>query len=143
MGLQRSLTSSARWSSLAALPVALGLWMFGDAALAMVGAEFVAAESQLHGLVAAQFLNVVVGSVGLVLMMSGHVRSVCVGLAVSGGAQRRSRRAVDPVDGGPGRGLGHGHEPGALESPARDRRLATAAGGSGDLGRARGTLGRT
>lgn len=83
-GLQRALTQSARWSSLVALPVLLALCLFSDTALAVVGPEYVAAGPDLRALAVAQFLNVVVGSVGLVLMMSGHVRSVCVGLAVSG-----------------------------------------------------------
>lgn len=71
--IQRVLTKSARGMLLFSLPVGLSLILFGHWILMIIfGAEFGRGAIALAILSAGQIVNVAMGSVGLVLRMTGH-----------------------------------------------------------------------
>jgi O-antigen/teichoic acid export membrane protein len=70
--LQRLVSTIARWIFYPALLVALVLALFAEPVLALFGAEFVAAKWALIALMMGQLVNVGAGSVGYLLMMTGH-----------------------------------------------------------------------
>lgn len=72
----------ARWASAIGAPIA-ALCTFGSGAvLGVFGPGFSDAQAALVVLATAQLVNVVVGPVGLVLMMTGHARDALRGLAI-------------------------------------------------------------
>jgi O-antigen/teichoic acid export membrane protein len=74
--LQRFLTKIARTLFLVVLPFALLLIVLREPALGLFGDEFTAGSTALVLLCAAQLANVGVGSVGLILNMTGHEKVV-------------------------------------------------------------------
>lgn len=82
--LQRLITKSARWTLMASFPVALGLIAFGDwFLLRFFGPDFVQGQTALTILTIGQLFNVGMGSVGYLLIMTGHERDAAKGIAVS------------------------------------------------------------
>lgn len=76
--LQRVVTRSATAVTLGTLPVALLLMTLAPTILAVWGPSFVEGAPSLVVLVLGQIVNVVCGSVGTILVMSGHERVVGV-----------------------------------------------------------------
>lgn len=81
--LQRIVTKSARVVLLISFPVALGLIVFGYWFLLIFGPEFVQGRAALAVLTASQLFSVAIGSVGLLLVMTGHERDAALGLGAS------------------------------------------------------------
>lgn len=85
--LQRTVTWSARVVLAAALPVAGLFALFGDAILRLVfGQPYVGAHTALTVLAAGQVVNAAMGSVGLLLNMTGRERETATGQAVAAAA---------------------------------------------------------
>ncbi len=81
--LQNILTLSARAVLLFSLPVALGLVIFGKDFLTIFGGDFIPGDWALSILSMAQLFNCAMGSVGLLLIMTGHQKQAAIGVAVS------------------------------------------------------------
>lgn len=78
-GLQRALTHSIRTVALlSVLPVA-ALLLLREPLLGFIGPEYLAAGSPLTILVVGQLVNVLMGSVGVLLIMTGHERDAAIG----------------------------------------------------------------
>jgi O-antigen/teichoic acid export membrane protein len=71
-GLQRLVSTIARWMFYPALAIAVGLMLAAEPILRLFGPEFVAAKGSLIVLVVGQLVNVGSGSVGYLLMMTGY-----------------------------------------------------------------------
>jgi O-antigen/teichoic acid export membrane protein len=71
-GLQQLVSTIARWMFYPALAIAVGLIAFADPVLHLFGSEFTAAKPALIALILGQLVNVGAGSVGYLLMMTGH-----------------------------------------------------------------------
>jgi len=84
--LQRLVTKSARVALLGSLPVALGIILFGREVLSIFGKDFVGGSSVLTILSVGQLVNVGMGSVALLLNMTGYEIDTAKGLVVSAGA---------------------------------------------------------
>lgn len=80
--LQLVITKSTRFMLVAALPVALILAIFGDWILLLFGSEFTAGLSPLRFLVLGQIVNVMAGSVGWLLIMTGYERDAVTGISI-------------------------------------------------------------
>ena len=83
--LQQVVTNSARAVLVLTGPVAAALLVFGDRVLAVFGLEFTKGYPALIILVIGQIANVALGSVGLLLIMTGHEREVVIVTAVCAG----------------------------------------------------------
>lgn len=70
--LQQLVSTIARWMFYPALMVAIGLFIFAEPVLYWFGPEFVLAKGSLIVLALGQLVNVGTGSVGYLLMMTGH-----------------------------------------------------------------------
>ncbi len=82
--LQRIVTISARVVLLGSLPVALSMIIFSRWILLTVfGADFVSGATALAILSAAQIINAGMGSVGLLLVMTGHERDTATGVGIA------------------------------------------------------------
>lgn len=82
--LQRMITKSARVILIGSLPIAIVLILFGHwFLLFFFGQGFIQGEKALAILGAAQLINAATGSVGLLLIMTGHERdaAMCVGIS--------------------------------------------------------------
>jgi O-antigen/teichoic acid export membrane protein len=85
LGLQRLLTMSARLTLAAAAPVALGLILCGAWLLRVVyGLELQQGQTALAILSIGQLVNVGMGSVGMLLTMTGHAGDALWCIGVSG-----------------------------------------------------------
>jgi len=73
-GLERLAQRSACWMLLAVLPIILFLLLFPKLILGFFGTDFVGGESLLRVLALGQLVNVAMGSVGYLLMMTGYER---------------------------------------------------------------------
>ena len=71
-GIQRLTSTIAKWMFLPTLVVASGLILFADPILNLFGSEFVAGRWAMIALVLGQLVNVGAGSVGYLLIMTGH-----------------------------------------------------------------------
>lgn len=71
-GLQKLTSTLAKWMFLPTLIIAIILILFADPILNLFGQEFVAGKWALIGLVLGQLVNVGAGSVGYLLIMTGH-----------------------------------------------------------------------
>lgn len=71
-GLQRLTSTIAKWMFLPTLVLASGLILFADPVLKLFGLEFVAGKWAMIALVLGQLVNVGAGSVGYLLIMTGH-----------------------------------------------------------------------
>lgn len=74
--LQDLVTASSAGITAATLPIAAALLILGPVVLSWYGEEFVAGYAPLAILVLSQLVNALSGSVGLLLVMSGHERVV-------------------------------------------------------------------
>jgi O-antigen/teichoic acid export membrane protein len=81
--LQNILTISSRAVLLFSLPVTAVFLLFGGTFLGLFGSEFVAGSKALSILSVAQFINCAMGSVGVILIMTGHQKQAAIGVAVS------------------------------------------------------------
>jgi O-antigen/teichoic acid export membrane protein len=81
--LQRVITKSSRVMLVVALPLAIGLASLGNYFLRIFGAEFEQGHLALAILCIGQIFYTAVGSVGLLLTMTGHERDAARGVAVS------------------------------------------------------------
>jgi len=82
--LQRMITKSARVILIGSLPIAIVLILFGHwFLLFFFGQDFVHGEKALAILSAGQLINAAMGSVGLLLIMTGYERdaAMCVGIS--------------------------------------------------------------
>lgn len=70
--LQSRITTTSRFGLALALPVAVLLWVGSESILNVVGVSYAVGSDAMRVLIVAQLINVVVGPVGLVLMMSGQ-----------------------------------------------------------------------
>ena len=75
-GLQRLAQQSAAWMFIAVLPIILLLLVFPGWILQLFGSGFVAGETPLRILAIGQLISVTFGSVGYLLIMTGHERDL-------------------------------------------------------------------
>jgi len=78
--LQRLITKNARLVLLLALPGALAFIFYGRLFLSLFGPEFTDSELILTVLAVGQLLNISFGSVGLLLIMTGHISDAVKGM---------------------------------------------------------------
>jgi O-antigen/teichoic acid export membrane protein len=81
--LQQLVTKSARLTALGSLPIALGFIVFGYQYLSLFGIEFTRGQTALSLLSLGQFMSACIGSVGLLLGMTGHERDTSICVAIS------------------------------------------------------------
>jgi O-antigen/teichoic acid export membrane protein len=81
--LQRVVTMSARVVLLGSLPIAIGLIFFGDWFLLIFGKEFAVGFSALIILSVGEMVNASMGSVALLLNMTGNERDVAKGIGIA------------------------------------------------------------
>jgi len=85
-GLQRLVTKSARLVLIFSVPIAMILIFGGRWFLLLFGNGFTDGQTALTILCAGQLVNAVIGSVGYLLIMTGHGRDAAVGIGVGAGA---------------------------------------------------------
>ena len=81
--LQGGITKTARVGLLLALPMAAGLIFNGQWFLLLFGRDFCQGQTALSILSSGQLFNVAAGSVGVILIMTGHETKAAIGVAVS------------------------------------------------------------
>ncbi|MDJ0594373.1 MAG: flippase [Pleurocapsa sp. MO_226.B13] len=81
--IQRILIKSSRTVSLASLPIIIGLVFLGSWYLSLFGSEFTQGTKALIILCVGQIVNVVTGSVGLLLNMTGNERYTSISRGAS------------------------------------------------------------
>ncbi|BBO19071.1 conserved hypothetical protein [Candidatus Brocadia pituitae] len=81
--LQRVVTKSTRIILAFSLPIGLALIIFGHWFLLLFGEAFTQGRTTLSILSAAQLVNATMGSVGPLLVMTGHERNVAIGVGIS------------------------------------------------------------
>jgi O-antigen/teichoic acid export membrane protein len=81
--LQRIITKGVRMTFLVSLPFALGFVILGDQFLLIFGEDFVVGYAALSILVLGQLINVGMGSVGILLNMTGFPRDVAIAVTIS------------------------------------------------------------
>lgn len=81
--LQRLVKRSARLAALISTPLALGMMAFPEIPLSLLPPAYQASACVLRILAAAQWINTLFGSVGMVLMMTGHHRDLAIILVVT------------------------------------------------------------
>lgn len=81
-GLQRLVTKSARLVLMASAPIALGLMLGGHWFLLLFGREFTDGRLPLMILCIGQLMNAAMGSVGFLLIMTGHGREAAIGIGI-------------------------------------------------------------
>ncbi|MDC3192317.1 oligosaccharide flippase family protein [Pseudoalteromonas elyakovii] len=83
-GIRKTALFSVRLLVLSALPIVLFMLLFPDFLMGLFGEEFRQGALTLQILVLGQAVNVVTGSVGYLLMMSGHERDMRLVTLISG-----------------------------------------------------------
>lgn len=81
--LQRLITQASRVVLVVSASIALGLVLFGNTFLLLFGAEFIHAYPTLGILIVGCVVNAAAGSVGLLLVMTGHERDAAKGIGFS------------------------------------------------------------
>jgi O-antigen/teichoic acid export membrane protein len=81
--LQKLATKGARSALLGSLPIALVLIAFGPWLLRIVGKDFAGGATALSILCLGQIVNAGMGSVGLILNMTGYERDTAKGIAIA------------------------------------------------------------
>jgi O-antigen/teichoic acid export membrane protein len=81
--LQRVVTSTARVVLFCSIPIAVALIFFGKFFLLLYGQEFLRGNTALTILSAAQLFNAGMGSVGFLLIMTGHEKDAATGVGIS------------------------------------------------------------
>ncbi|MBC7010662.1 oligosaccharide flippase family protein [Pseudoalteromonas sp. BZK2] len=84
VGVRKTALFSVRLLVLSALPIVLFMLVFPDFLMSLFGNEFKQGAVILQILVLGQAVNVVTGSVGFLLMMSGHERDMRLVTLISG-----------------------------------------------------------
>ncbi|KPZ67185.1 Polysaccharide biosynthesis protein [Pseudoalteromonas sp. P1-26] len=84
VGIRKTALFSVRLLVLSALPIVLFMLIFPDFLMGLFGEEFRQGTLILQILVLGQAVNVVTGSVGFLLMMSGHERDMRLVTLISG-----------------------------------------------------------
>jgi O-antigen/teichoic acid export membrane protein len=74
--LKRYARNTSRLMTLVALPLVLFIWFFPDLIMSLFGKDFTNGVSLLRVLAIGQFINVITGSVGYLLVMSGHEKDL-------------------------------------------------------------------
>lgn len=82
--LRKYAITTARLMTFIAFPLVLVLWIFPDTILKLFGQDFIGAAWSLRVLALGQFINVITGSVGYLLIMSGHERDLRNTTIISG-----------------------------------------------------------
>ena len=82
-GLRRAIFRSRQLTLTVALPITAFMLLGGELVLRLFGTSFLAARPVLSLLASAQLVNVALGSVGLILLMTGHARTAVWGLCCS------------------------------------------------------------
>ena len=100
--LERLAQRSAGWMLLAAAPVILVLLLFPEWILQLFGADFVEGALLLRILVLGQLVNVSIGSVGYLLIMTGHERLMRNSIMLSAFLNLVGNFALVPAFGGIG-----------------------------------------
>lgn len=72
VGISRLARNTSTMMTLVALPLAIGMMLFGHHLLGIMGADFVPAAPALAILAGGQLVNVATGSVSYILIMTGH-----------------------------------------------------------------------
>ncbi|MDH3628764.1 MAG: flippase [Acidobacteriota bacterium] len=80
--LQKTMTRSVRIVSVLTIGPVVLLILLREPILSFVGAEYLAAARPLTILVVGQMVNVLMGSVGVLLIMTGHERDAAIGFGV-------------------------------------------------------------
>ncbi|PNU20594.1 hypothetical protein C2E25_06885 [Geothermobacter hydrogeniphilus] len=101
-GLRRLAQQSAGWMLLAALPVILLLLIAPGWVLQFFGADFAKGSPLLRILVLGQFVNLATGSVGYLLMMTGHERIMRNLIALAAGLNLAGNLLLVPLLGAEG-----------------------------------------
>lgn len=83
-GLKRMALVSVRLMLAVSLPITLFIFMFPEWIMSLFGDEFTSAATALMILATGQFINIATGSVGYLLSMTGHERSVRDNVLISG-----------------------------------------------------------
>jgi O-antigen/teichoic acid export membrane protein len=86
-GLQNMVTTTAWWSMISALAIALPLFVLPGFVLSLFGAAFPSGAIVLRLLLLGQVVNAATGSVGAVLTMTGYERHAAAVMAVAALAQ--------------------------------------------------------
>jgi O-antigen/teichoic acid export membrane protein len=81
--LQNLITRSAQFTAIIGIPVALLIIAFREYILRFFGVDFLVGETSLQILVLGQLINVLFGSVGMLLLMTGNQRFSIISLSVS------------------------------------------------------------
>jgi O-antigen/teichoic acid export membrane protein len=81
--LQRLVKRSARLAAVISTPLAIGMMAFPEIPLSLLPPSYQASACVLRILAAAQWINTLFGSVGMVLMMTGHHRDLAIILVVT------------------------------------------------------------
>ena len=80
--LQNLVTRSARCALVFSLPIAASFIIFGERLLSIFGEEFSRGHTTLAILSVGQIINVLMGSVGVLLVIAGYAREVAIATAV-------------------------------------------------------------
>lgn len=75
-GLRSMALFSVRLLIITSIPIVLIMFLFPEVLMGLFGNDFVSASGLLQILVLGQFINVITGSVGYLLIMSGHERDL-------------------------------------------------------------------
>jgi O-antigen/teichoic acid export membrane protein len=82
VGLQRLVTKSARLVLMTSTPIALALILGSHWFLLLFGSGFTGGRTPLTILCVGQLINAAIGSVGYLLIMTGHGREAAVGIGI-------------------------------------------------------------
>lgn len=83
IGVQTSVTTTARWAMGLTLIIACPVFLFPAPLLSLFGDNFVGGAMALRLLVLGQLINVAAGSTGVLMTMTGHEREATVGFALA------------------------------------------------------------
>lgn len=81
--MERIAQKSARWMLITVLPLVFVLLLFPEVVLGIFGSDFVEGAMLVRILIVGQFVNVAIGSVGFLLIMTGHEKKYRNAVAVS------------------------------------------------------------
>jgi O-antigen/teichoic acid export membrane protein len=98
-GLQRLVTRSARLVLLTSTPIALALIFGSHWFLLLFGSGFSGGEIPLIILCIGQLVNATMGSVGYLLIMTGHGRDAAIGIGIGAGANLLLSLSLVPLFG--------------------------------------------
>ncbi len=106
--LQDTVTRTAKATLALTLPIALVVMVFPTTVLKLFGGGFTAGGTALTILAAGHLFNATMGSVGILLVMTGHERDVVLGVGVAAALNVALTAALVPVLGVEGAALARG-----------------------------------